>query len=411
MTISSSNAEGQAGSHLYDRGSGAGELFDIVSEWVHISYSERSELRDVYGFAGMHGRVNLEGIRFLPAQCPSDTLIIYMHPASTLQLLPVPRALAAAGMHVLCASSRYARNDTPLILENVLRDYRAYVSHAKDHWGYSKIIIAGWSGGGSLSAFYQAQAERQTVTQTAAGDSVDLSGLIPGDGFIFHAGHLSRAEVLADFIDPSVLDENNPALRDPELDLYDPRNPNQPPYSQDYLDHFRAMQLARIRRRTALVKEMLYELRSGRTSEKERGLLTHRTLAEPRFLDAAIDPNDRKIGWCFLGEPQASNSSPAGIARFSTLRSWLSQWSIDDTQAKALTNAKQISVPMLAIENSADDAVPQPHTKMFYDAVASRNKSLAVIQGANHYYDKQPGELAEAVRIIIAWLHEHDLAA
>lgn len=381
----------------------------VSAEWVHVAYRETSAMREVYGFQGTQGFVNLEGILFKPAKIPSRTLLIYMHPASTLQLLPVPRAMAAAGMHVLCAGSRYARNDTPLIMEKILLDYAAYVRHAKEVWGYEKIIVAGWSGGGSLSAFYQAQAERPTVTQTPSGEPVDLSGLIPGDAMIWQAAHLSRADVLADFIDPSVLDEHDPTLRDPELDLYDPRNPHKPPYDQTYLDHFRAAQLTRIRRRTALVKELLDDLKSGRTGEIERGLLTHRTMADPRWLDATIDRNDRKTNWCFMGDPQASNSSPAGVARFSTLRAWLSQWSFDDTQAKALDNAPQITVPLLAIENSADDAVPQPHTRLFHDAVSSVDKQFGMIHGANHYYSDQSAELGQAVTMVQSWLRARNL--
>ncbi len=381
----------------------------VISEWVHVAYDENSSMREVYGFQGTQGHVNLEGILFKPEKIPSRTLLIFMHPASTLQLLPVPRAMAEAGMHVLCAGSRYARNDTPLIMEKILLDYGAYVSHAKEVWGYEKIIVAGWSGGGSLSAFYQAQAERPTVTQTPSGEPIDLRGLIPGDAMIWQAAHLSRADVLADFIDPSVLDEHNPTLRDPELDLYDPRNPHKPPYDRVYLDHFRAAQLDRIRRRTVLVKELLDDLKSGRTGEIERGLLTHRTMADPRWIDAGIEPNDRKIGWCFMGDPQQSNSSPAGVARFSTLRAWLSQWSFDDTQAKALDNAPQITVPLLAIENSADDAVPQPHTRLFHDAVSSADKQFSVIRGANHYYSGQPGELTQAVNLVQDWLRTRKL--
>lgn len=381
----------------------------VVTEWVHIGYAEPTPMREVYGYAGTQGNVHVEGIRMLPGNRPSKTLLIFMHPASTLQLLPVPRAMAAAGLHVLCAGSRYARNDTPLIMEKVLLDYAAYVRHARETWGYEKIIVCGWSGGGSLSAFYQAQAERRTVTQTPAGDAIDLGELIPGDAFIWQAAHLSRADVLADFIDPSVLDEHDPTRRDPELDLYDPRNPNRAPYGADYLAYFRAAQLARVRRRTALVKEVLNDLRSGRTGESERGLLTHRTLADPRWLDPAIEPNDRKPGWCFLGAPEASNSSPAGVARFSTLRAWLSQWSIDDSQARALDNAPSISVPLLAIENSADDAVPQPHTRLFLEAAGSRDKQMAVIAGADHYYAGQPAELDQAVAIITKWLRARRL--
>ena len=385
------------------------QTFELETQWFHIVYPEKSSMREVYGFAGAQGNVNLEGIRILPAGRPSKTLLIYMHPSSTLQLLPVPRAMARAGVHVLCAGSRYARNDAPLIMENVVRDLAAHVRQAKERWGYEKIVVNGWSGGGSLTAFFQAQAERPTITATPAGDPVDLTDFVPADAMIFQAAHLSRAEVLADFIDPSVLDENNPDYRDPELDLYDPRNDNKPPYSKDYLAHFRHAQLLRVRRRTALVKELLHQLRSGRNSEVERGLLTHRTMAEPRFLDGTIDPNDRKVGWCFLGDPQQSNSSPAGIARFSTLRAWLSQWSIDDTQARALANAPHISVPVLAIENSADDAVPQPHTRMFFEAVGSLDKRYVCIRGADHYYANSPGRLQEAVDTVRFWLDEHGL--
>lgn len=381
----------------------------VVTEWVHIAYSEPTQMREVYGYAGTQGTINLEGIRMLPGNRPSGTLLIFMHPASTLQLLPVPRAMAAAGLHVLCAGSRYARNDTPLIMEKVLLDYGAYVRHAREVWGYDKIIVCGWSGGGSLSAFYQAQAERRTVTATAAGDPIDLGVLIPGDAFIWQAAHLSRADVLADFIDPSVLDETDPTIRDVELDLYDPRNPNRAPYGRDYVEHFRKAQRSRVRRRTAYVKELLHDIRSGRTGEIERGLLTHRTLADPRWLDATIDPNDRRPAWCFLGDPKASNSSPAGVARFSTLRAWLSQWSLDDTQARALDNAPSITVPLLAIENSADDAVPQPHTRAFLDAAGSDDKEMAVIAGADHYYANQPEEMDQAVGVVIDWLRGRGL--
>ena len=84
----------------------------IRSEWVHLRYDEAITMREVYGFGGTQGSINLEGIRLIPQGRHSRTLLVFMHPASTLQLLPFPRALAQAGIHVLCAGSRYARNDT-----------------------------------------------------------------------------------------------------------------------------------------------------------------------------------------------------------------------------------------------------------------------------------------------------------
>ena len=383
--------------------------FEVQVEWVHVKFAEKSSFKEVYGFAGNQGVVNLEGIRFVPKGRPSGTLLIYMHPSSTLQLLPMPRAMAERGIHVLCAGSRYARNDSALIMENVVVDLGAYVRHAKEVWGYKKIVISGWSGGGSLSLFYQSQAEKPSVTHTPAGDPCGIiaANLIPADAFIFQAAHLSRAVVLTDWIDPSVLDENNPDRRDPELDLYNPDI--KPPYSARFMERFRAAQLARVRRRTAWVREVLERLRSKGGLEKERGFVTHRTMAEPRFFDAALDSNDRPIGTCFMGDPETVNTGPVGLARFSTLRAWLSQWSPDDTNAHGEKCAAQISVPMLALEHSADDAVPQPHTHRIFEACASADKTMSCIKGGSHYFSGQPELLAQAVQTCIDWMQERRL--
>lgn len=216
--------------------------------------------------------------------------------------------------------------------------------------------------------------------------------------------------MLSEFIDPSVLDESNPDIRDTELDLYDPRNPNQPPYTPEFLARFRAAQLDRVRRRTAYVRELLEQVRTTDGPAAERGLLTHRTLADPRFLDPAIEPNDRPVGWCFLGKPQEANLSPAGIARYSTLRAWLSQWSVDDSNARADVNITGVHVPLLAIENSADDAVPQSHVSRVFQASPAPVKDYLLIKGANHYYSDQPQHLQEVVNGTVEWLVRNGLA-
>src|SRR3954466_4416861 len=235
--------------------------FEIAPEWVHVQYAETAKFTEVYGFSGSQGMGKCEGVRFTPKGKPSKTLAVFMHPASTLQLLPVPRALAAAGVHVLCAGSRFAKNDSPLIMEKVVLDLGAYIRHAKERWGYEKIVLCGWSGGGSLSLFYQAQAQKPSVKQTPAGDPVDLGGLIAADAMIFQAAHLSRARMLSEWMDPSVTDEADPDQRDLELDIYNPKCPNRPPYEKEFIARFRAAQLERMRRRTAFAKDSLATLK------------------------------------------------------------------------------------------------------------------------------------------------------
>jgi hypothetical protein len=230
------------------------------------------------------------------------------------------------------------------------------------------------------------------------------AGLIPADALIFQAAHISRAQLLVDSIDPSIRRENDPDDRIRELDIYDPANPNQPPYSADFIAQYRKAQRARIDRIRTWVWDTLETLKKRNTGELERGFVTHRTFADPRFIDPAIDPNDRKPRWSYLGNPATVNTGPVALGRFSTLRSWLSQWSIQDSRADGVACAAHIRVPFLAIENSADDAAPQPHTGMIHRAAASTDKTFHVIKGATHYYAGQPEQLAEAITVQRRWL-------
>jgi alpha/beta superfamily hydrolase len=63
-----------------------------------------------------------------------------------------------------------------------------------------------------------------------------------------------------------------------------------------------------------------------------------------------------------------------------------------------------VRAPLLVIENSADNAVPQPHSKMPHDAALSTEKTFHVVKGATHYYAGQPALLAEATSLIFDWL-------
>ena len=382
-------------------------MSDLVFDWKHIAFTAKQAFTETYGFNGSQGMTHLEGVLIRPAGRPSRTLLVFMHPSSTLQLLPLPRAMAELGYHVLCAGSRYQRNDTALIMENVLLDLGAYIRAAREDWGYERIVLCGWSGGGSLTMLYQSQAERPTITQTPAGDPVDVAGagLIPADAVLSLAAHASRAVLLQEWLDPSMRNEADPDDRDPELDLYRPGyEARTEPYSPQFVARFRAAQAARMERITNGVLERLEDLRQRGGKEMERAFVTYRTMADPRFLDPTLEPNGRKPGWSYLGHPETVNSGPAGLGRFSTLRSWLSQWSPAHSRANSLITARDVSVPFLAIECGADDAVPQPHTAAVFSAVGSADREMRLVEGANHYFVNQPERLASAAGIVSEWL-------
>lgn len=375
---------------------------------IIVSFDESAMYTETYGFAGTSGTVFLEGQRMIPKDHPSDTVVMFMHPSSTLQLMPLPTGLAKSGVHVLCAGSRYAKNDTAAIMEKVLIDQGAYVRYCKEELGYKNVILGGWSGGGSLALFYQSQAENPTITATPAGDPVDLTkaNLMPADAVTLLAAHVSRAVTLTEWMDPSVRDENNPDDRDVELDLYNPDNPNKAPYDAAYLTHFRAAQIARNRKITSWAFERLDDLKKRNTLEKERGFIVHRTMADPRWLDITLEPNGRKANWCYLGDPETANVGPTGIGRFNTLRSWLSQWSFDESRANGETCAALISAATLVIEHGADDAAPSSHATRLFNALACDDKQHVVVEGATHYYRNQPKEMAVGISTLTNWLQE-----
>jgi pimeloyl-ACP methyl ester carboxylesterase len=381
-----------------------------------VAYQNDSAVRDVYG--GLAEIVVLECYQLKP-DVSSDTAVVFMHPIGGGAYLPMVNALARAGHHVIYAGSRFRGTDSALLMEKVVQDLGEVIKDAKNRLGYQKVVLAGWSGGGSLSLFYQQQAQHPTVTASPSGDGPDLTklDLIPADAVMLLAAHISRHGTLTEWIDPSILDESDPSKRDPELDLYNPDNPNQPPYSADFLERFREAQIARNRRITAWVKGKLAKLKAEGRGDEEHCFVVYGTMADPRWLDPTVDPNERKPGTCYLGEPRVVNNSPVGLARFCTLRSWLSQWSYDDAHADGIACGHDIAVPTLVIGNLADDACTPSHTRRLFEAIGTGvigygDKEMHEIPGANHYYagHDQRETLAKAVAVASDWLARHGLS-
>ncbi len=367
-----------------------------MSEYERIPYlvifKEVAGFKDTY--SGEIGSVTLKAHLLKPKDRPSDTVVVFMHPIGGGEYLPMPNALARAGHHVIYCNSRYPGVDYALIMEKVVVDLGACISDARNRLGYRKVVLAGWSGGGSLSCFYQAQAEKPTVVHTPAGEPPDLTraGLVPVDGMMLLAAHVARAHTLTEWMDASILDESRPEQRDRELNLYDADNPHQPPYSSAFLDRYRCAQVARNRRITAWVKGKLDSLRRAGNVNAEFSFVVHGTM------------------WCFLGDPRAVNDGPVGLARYSSLRSWLSQWSYDDSNADGVKSLAAVSVPVLIVGNLADDACTPSHTHRLFSAISHDRKELKEIEGANHYYFGQKKELGEATAAVTDWLRRHAFA-
>jgi pimeloyl-ACP methyl ester carboxylesterase len=385
--------------------------YEIERVPMMVPVKRNAAYSDVYSGTGGTAYFILLGQLIRAVGGSHKTVIIFMHPTAALHALQFPPAVAASGIDVICANSRYAGNDSALIMENVLIDIGAFIRAARDQYGYQNVILGGWSGGGSLMCYYQSQAESPTVKATPAGDPFDMreAGLLSGDAVIVIAAHRCRHRTLADWIDGSVVNESDPTKRNRELDLYDQSNPNKPPYTKDFIQAYRQAQLHRVRKITTWVKSLLGELKRNPTEEVERGFVVHRTMADLKWLDPAVDPNDRVPGICYQGDPKVVNTSPAGFARFCSLRSWLSQWSYDDALGDGPTNLKYVTVPFMIIENTADEACPRADTQAFFDAAPRPDKEIFINKGATHYFAGQPEHLKRAINKVQDWLAQKQL--
>jgi pimeloyl-ACP methyl ester carboxylesterase len=378
----------------------------VVREPYGIVHSEVEQFKDVYG--GKGGRIFVECMRIRPATSErARTAVVFSHPIGGGAFLPLVTALASAGVHCIYVNPRYRGNDSALIMEKCVADLGAGIADAKQRFGYDAVVLGGWSGGGSLSLFYQDQAERPTITATPAGDPYDLTAktLPPADGIMLLAAHVSRAVTLTEWLDPSILLEARPYERQSASNIYDPECPHQPPYTIGFVNEFRQMQVARNRRITAWAKAELARLGPG----EERAFVVHGTMADVRWTDPTQDPSDRPPYTCYLGEPRIANDGPVGLARFTTLRSWLSQWSLDETRADGIGNAARITCPALVLNNTADLACTPSHARRLYDAIGHGDKELHDIKGADHYYIDRPDLLPEAVGRITDWMRRKGL--
>lgn len=376
-----------------------------------IVHRENRVRKDVYG--AIDDAIVLQG-QHIRGENPSDTALIVMHPVGAPAWLPVFAQLARAGHHIVACGTRYWSGDAALEMENAVLDLGAAVKDAKERLGYKKVVLLGWSGGGSLMAGYQAEAEKPVVQLTASGEETALAGakLIAGDAIMMVASHRSRHKLLTGQIDPSVLDELDPDKRDVSLDIYDPANPAQPPYSAEYLERFRAAQIARNRKISEWAKEKLASLKRKGLEHDEYCFVVHRTMADPRWIDPTVDPNQRKPNWTYLGDPRIVNDSASSLARFNSLRGWLSQWSYDYAQFDSVDSGPRITVPGMVLTAGADDACPPEHTDKMFDALGSQDKVKITVDHANHYFSGEDGKskLHEAVNIMSRWLAERDLA-
>ncbi|MET4577713.1 alpha-beta hydrolase superfamily lysophospholipase [Ottowia thiooxydans] len=334
----------------------------------------------------------------------AKTAVVVVHPSSNFMGHYALDALAECGVDAVGMSTRYIGNEAMLILEHCVVDIGSVIRHLRTE-GYQRVVLIGNSGGGGLVALYQNQAEKPTITAPPAGGPPDLTkaDLPPADALIMLMAHPSRNIVLTEKLDPAILDEHEPFRRDPELDLFNPDL--KPPYTAAFLARYKAAQLARSERITqwALDQLALLKLRADPRLD-DLPFVVHGTMADPRNLDLTLDPSDRAptTQW---GPPAVANFIPASIGHYTSLRSWLSQWSMRLSNGHGPERLNTVQVPVHVIYGTADPGCYPGHAKMLYEGVKHDRKWLTPIQGAKHYLFDQPEHKRTCCKLIADWCH------
>jgi len=333
----------------------------------------------------------------------------------------IPRLLDA-GYGVLAATARHAGNDTLHEYEEVVLDVAACVRYLREKRGIDKVVLLGNCGGGSLVAYYQAQARlaaAERITRTPAGSPTYFEGapMLPADAMVYVVPHRGLGKMMLEAIDPSVVDERDPLSVDPELDMYDPRNGfREPPawseYDPAFLARYRAAQRARVERLDAYARDRIASRQAGsaRAKVSEEIMVVYRTMANPAFVDRNVEPSERDYGSLLSERPDLMNYAALGFGRTATPRAWLSTWSGLTSHADLVANVARIAEPTLLVAAGRDREIYPSDIAAIERAIAATDKRVETIAAARHYFEPEAGQHdghVEAVMdLIVPWIAE-----
>jgi hypothetical protein len=334
------------------------------------------------------GAHRCQGLYHRPARSqPPRTAFIATHYNLDFSDHYLAALLAQRGFGFLGWNTRFRGNEGYFQLELALDDIGLGVRWLREQ-GVETVVLLGNSGGGSLMAAYQALSQAD-------------DDLLEGDLYVSVAAHPGRPQVLTSWFDPSAVDEADPVATDPQLDMYDPAHG--PPYDGQFVSAYRAAQVARNHRITSWARAELERLREA--GHPDRAFTLHRTWADLRFTDPSLDPSERPTPACYLGDPQRANRGAFGIGIMSTLRTWLSMWSLEESRCGGEEHLAQISLPALVVQATMDVGVFPSDARAIFDALAAEDKQRVDLAG-DHYFREPGGAREELADLIEGWVDE-----
>jgi len=360
--------------------------------------------------------VTTEGtLYWIPSMKPR-TVVVTMHPNDDRQRHYMLRPAAERGFAAYGMKSRWWGQHG--IHEELLLDIAAAVRYLKTVRGFEKVVFTGQSGGGSLFAFYQSQAQTappNRLTSTPSGDPPDLNAheMIPADGIVILNANEGEGLHLTHHLDPSIIDEHDPFSVDPSLDMYNPANgfklpPESSRYSPAFTKKFRDAQWARAERLTAMARSHIAQRDFYRSLLKAPGfeklplaqrleierraaplpvMVLYRSEADLDYTDMVTRPTDRALGSNRTDRPDVYNYGPE--ARTRTIRPdvFLSTMSGPASRARLHENIRKVTVPTLVLIGTADRGTYVWEQEKTYAESGASDKTIVRIEGADHAWN------------------------
>jgi hypothetical protein len=355
------------------------------------------------------------------------TALIVVHQIPVGAELPCPQ-LAQRGFTVLCTE------ETGTTWDQLAQGIGYGVSYTRSLPGIRHVVLLGWSGGGSMVAYYQNVAENGVAVCQAAERldpcSTSLARLPRADGVVFLDAIPGLAFSFMSALDPATATpEGLTSQVTPSLDLFSQRNgynpdPNESSkYSPSFIHRYTQAQGQREAELVSAAQRMAKQSNKGRSGvsdeaafsvghdaariwQQDTSLLSHTIGRHPlltptnpngklQVVRSLRVPSDSPIP----SSPQADDSAPPEFP----VSVFLSEdaikapeyhltadsiegvdWASSNTST--VMNVQGISVPLLMMSMSAHYWVVP--SEIYYRAAhKSKDKTLAYVEGAEHTFN------------------------
>lgn len=380
--------------------------------------------------------------------------IVLMHSdGDYLEFIPAS-ALAERGYTVLAANV----SDNRRPLDEKLPDVKIAVQALRQKSGIEKVVLLGHSGGATLMSAYQAAAENGVQIFRDPGRVIpmaDIGELPAADAVMLLDPNFGNGAMTLLSLDPAITDESTGMFRDPELDLFNPKNGYSPEgchYGEAFVHRFVQAQGQRMNRliRHAQERIALIESGKGRYIDDEPFCIPGASQIGPNnklfpqmvnYFSHTRDSHDhihadgtvtRETVVCVRSARKPLNSADRmGFGGLNTtVRNFLRSSAVrvfDDFHYDETTlygvdwdssfccttgNVRHISVPMLLMGMTGGyEYIAAEHA--WREAVCCTDKTCTFVEGANHVFrptDEKYGDtVGRCFDYVDRWLTAHVL--